>query len=479
VATDVAIYTRISQADPAEQTATHRQESACRAYAAAKGWEVVELYEDVDRSAYTGARRPAYDDMLERVAEGELGGVLVWKLDRLMRRPSDFEGFWSLCEQHRTMLASVTEPIDTSNELGLAIVRMLVTFASFESATKGIRTRAKLEELARAGEPPAHGRAVYGYTRGLREVVPEQAVVIQEAANRVIGGDSLTAIIRDWTARGVMSPKGAVWAPSSLRKLLLNPYLVGDRRYRGEVVATGCWPAILDRDIFERAGAALHSRFRPVGPPAHYLLTGLLRCGQCGGAVVGHGRPLASGRQRRYGCSNIPRSHCSGTYVLADRIEAWVLREYFSHLDSTELRTAVRVWRSHPPASDVPSIARLREDLKHLAREYYRDRAMDRPDYDALRQTLERRLANAETRANERTRLPLLLKLTGHGKRLGREWAGLPRARQRAALAAGIARIIIAPAGLNRRFRPDRFTIEWTLPMTEPATDGGGSLIVR
>src|SRR6266480_3752254 len=122
---EIAIYTRISQADPAEQTATHRQEAACRAYAAAKDWHVTEVFEDVDRSAYSGVPRPAYAQMLDAIAQGRVDGVLVWKLDRLVRRPSEFERFWGLCESERATLTSVTEPIDSSTELGLALVRVL------------------------------------------------------------------------------------------------------------------------------------------------------------------------------------------------------------------------------------------------------------------------------------------------------------------------------------------------------------------
>src|SRR5205807_7381337 len=120
--TEVAIYTRISEADPEEQTATQRQERSCRAYAEARGWEVVHVYEDVDRSAYRNVQRPAYESLVNALDRRLLDGVVVWRLDRLVRQPRTFESFWQSCESAGAFLTSVTEPVDSSNELGLAIV---------------------------------------------------------------------------------------------------------------------------------------------------------------------------------------------------------------------------------------------------------------------------------------------------------------------------------------------------------------------
>ncbi len=110
----VAVYTRLSH-DPTggEQTATARQRTACLTFAELRGWEVAHVYEDVELSAFKrGVVRPDYEHMLEAVSTGEVDGVLVWKLDRLMRRPAEFERFWTTCERRGAFLASVTEPID-------------------------------------------------------------------------------------------------------------------------------------------------------------------------------------------------------------------------------------------------------------------------------------------------------------------------------------------------------------------------------
>src|SRR4051794_5572244 len=88
----VAIYTRISRDPTGEQTATTRQERACRQYAQAQGWPVAGVWEEVEVSAYQPrTQRTAYEDLLVAVRAGHIDGVLVWKLDRLARRSGEFE----------------------------------------------------------------------------------------------------------------------------------------------------------------------------------------------------------------------------------------------------------------------------------------------------------------------------------------------------------------------------------------------------
>src|SRR5690242_13554621 len=121
----IAIYTRISSDPLGESTSPARQERECRAFARLRAWDVVDVYEDIDVSAYKrGVRRPAFE-RLQSDLPG-LDGVLVWRLDRLVRRPADFERFWGRCEELGVFLASATEPLDSSSEMGVAIVRILV-----------------------------------------------------------------------------------------------------------------------------------------------------------------------------------------------------------------------------------------------------------------------------------------------------------------------------------------------------------------
>lgn len=90
--TRAAIYTRISLADDDDTSGVDRQESDCRALAAANGWDVVEVFRDNSKSAFSGKRRPAYEALLASARARDFDVVIVWAADRLYRRIAELEG---------------------------------------------------------------------------------------------------------------------------------------------------------------------------------------------------------------------------------------------------------------------------------------------------------------------------------------------------------------------------------------------------
>jgi site-specific DNA recombinase len=461
MSTQVAIYTRISQDPSGEQTATRRQESACRSYAAARGWDVERVFEDVDVSAYSGIERPAYEEMLEGLSSGVVEGVLVWKLDRLVRRTAEFERFWAVCEAAGARLASVTEALDSSTEIGLAIIRVLVTFATLESATKGERMRAKFEEMARAGKPGRINHRVFGLDRTWTNVIPEEAALVREAAQRMIAGEGLTDVCRDWNRRGLSTPTGNPWSSSALGQLLYNPRLVGDRRHRGEVVARGTWPAILERETFEALLAAKVSRRHVLPHRRNYLLTGLLVCGRCGGRVGGSRR--TDNRSTIYRCRPFPYG-CAGTAAKASTLEGWVAERTFAYLDGARLRRRIDAELARVAPDDIPRISEIRDQLRRLAEDHYRRNVIDGTQYLSLQRTLAERLERADAAPARRTEFPFLARWAGRGHELRRDWSALEPDHRRRALSAAIRKIDMGPGKPGSpHFQPGRFKIRWTL----------------
>jgi site-specific DNA recombinase len=444
MSTRVAIYARLSSDPLGNQTATQRQAEACERYAELREWSVEAVYEDVDVSAYKpGVVRPAYEQMVQAIDAGRLDGVLVWKLDRLVRRPVEFERFWQVCERNATFLTSVTEPIDSSTELGLALVRILVTFASLESATTSLRMRARNEQAARAGKRPARGR-VYGLNATWTALVPHEAAIIREAAERVAAGETIRAVAAAFNARGVPSPGNTRWSASGLSGLLSLSRIAGDRSYRGQVVARDCFPAAVPRTTFE----ALQAR-RTVPPTtrsSRYLLTGLILCGRCGNRMY---RITSRARPASYACHR--DGGCASVAITAHNVEALV-----------ERRLLARAWWVKSVGAPVavetltPSAGEARAALVR-ARAQYRRRDISAPVYFAGRRALERDLA-IHTMA-----LPPLDELAD-------EWPGLDRDHRRAVLQREIERITINPA--KRRGAPfdsTRADIAWQTPRARTA----------
>ena len=84
-----------------------------------RGWEVVDVFEDVDISPYqTRVKRPEFERMLVALRTGDLDGLVVWKLDRLTRQQRDLVRVMEACEARKAFVASVVEAIDTREPHG-------------------------------------------------------------------------------------------------------------------------------------------------------------------------------------------------------------------------------------------------------------------------------------------------------------------------------------------------------------------------
>lgn len=461
--TTVAIYTRLSL-DKGGQTATSRQRKACEMFAGIRNWEVGPHFEDVDVSAYMpGVVRSDYEAMLAAITTGAIQGVLIWKLDRLVRRPSDFERFWKTCEAHGVFLASATEPIDSTTDLGVALVRILVAFASLESATIGTRVRAMQRERAYNGLPPTTA-PVYGLRRGWREVEPTEALHVREAARRVVDGASLRSIALDWNHRGLRPPRAEKWTTQQLRKLLLAHRLVGDREYRGEVVATDCFPAVLDRATADRVRVILTDahRQKPPASPPHWL-HGLMRCGACGSRM--HAQTSTNGSTRIFRCPMQPRGCGRVAVSQQDTIETVIAQVGSKLADRRE--GLPRATRSSSTSTIESTLDNFASALSELAHRFYVERAISRAEYQVAKERLENSLDHDS--ALYEAWLPPDLGRAAGTISFESIWNDLPHEQQREIVVALIDNISIRaapPSGAPRsgrliRFDPTRVTIAW------------------
>ena len=280
-----------------------------------------------------------------------------------------------MAERRGVFIASVTEPVDSSSPIGLAMLRILVALAGLESATTGIRVRASKRQAAEEGRPPPV--KAYGLTRQWDGIVESEAAVLREAAHRAMAGERLASVARDLRSRGIPSPSGRLWTDATLGRLLRNPRLVGDRAYKGQVVARDCWPAILDRETFARLQLTLNHPGRQGAPPRHHkrLATGFAQCGLCGQNMATTTR---SG-DRYYSCPTQPTG-CGRIHVHADRLEAWLLDQLLEQLRLEPPPTA----QDADPGDTAAAMA-------ELCRDYYVDRIVSREAFLSARALLVRR----------------------------------------------------------------------------------------
>ena len=458
-----AVYARISSDHDGTAAAVSRQLEDCRLWARRHGWSVAEEYIDNDISAYSGKRRPEYARMLDDLASGQRDGVLVYHLDRLHRQPRELEEFLDLCIRHRVRhLACVTGEVDLATHDGQFHARILGAVARKESDDKSRRLRRKHLEIARAGRTSGGGTRPYGYAADRITVIPEEAKVIKEVAERILAGESLRSVATDLNDRGIATVTGRAWSPHTVRQMLIGARLSGQREHHGEIVGKATWRAIITPAQTARLRALLTDPERRTNRVARkYLLSGLLRCGACGTTMVSRPR---EDHTRRYCCPRDPgRGGCGKTFILAEEVEAFVVDAALQRLSSERLAASIRR-RSSTDAAAAKVIRELDRDqtqLDDLAAAYGQNSISFR-EWQAARSPIALRMKAATATLNQLQGTSVLEGVLNHAGSVRAAYESLPLARQQAVLKATLDGVYVGAAVRGRnRFDSGRLKPVW------------------
>jgi site-specific DNA recombinase len=311
-----ALYARLSETyDAAESVPT--QLTNAERHAQRRGWRVVARFKDDGYSAFKEITRDDFVSLIAAIERDEIDVVIIRDVDRLTRNLADWNRFEKAAVEHRVILSAYAGgDLDLSTPEGAYYGGMETLRAKRESAVRSVRVREAHDRIARQGKSSGGGRRWFGYTRVfanpdetakrkrvvLREEINlAEADALRDAAERVLRGETVGSIIREWTRRGIRPARAQRWEETSLVQTLRSPRLAGLREWQGKTYPAQ-WPAILDVDTHERLVRLFSdpSRRANVMGRRQHLLSGIARCGRCG-------RPLynrsAAGRAAAYACA--------------------------------------------------------------------------------------------------------------------------------------------------------------------------------
>jgi DNA invertase Pin-like site-specific DNA recombinase len=453
------IYCRISDDRAGTSAGVQRQETDCRDLCAGRGWENPTVFVDNDVSAYNGRVRPAYRELLEQVKAGTVSAIVAWHPDRLHRSPRELENFIDLVEAHSVAVATVLAgTYDLTTATGRMTARIVGATARYESELKSERTKRAHRQLAEAGSPVS-GTRPFGWLADRTTLDPHEAALVREAAGRILEGETLWAITRDWQAREIRASRGGRWTQSAIRRILLNPRVAGYRTHHKVIVGPGKWEAILDEITWRRVTATIHDRATP-GPrrARSYLLTGFLVCGRCGTKLIARG---SEQRGRSYVRTSSPaKGGCGGIRIHADRLEGEVVAQVLTVLDSPEFKA--RIVHAAENSREVElgvEVDLLEARLEQAATDHYVEQIISRAQLTATTRVLTARLDAARSELTARRGRHVTAGVVGCDA--GR-FDELSLDRRRAVIAELVDRIVIGPSARGRQWDPERVKVRWT-----------------
>lgn len=421
---------------------------------AERGWSVADVYCDNNRSASTGIR-PEYRRLLADVSAREVDAVVVWSTDRLYRRLTDLE-------EIVTVLGSVpvvtvkSGTVDLSTADGKTVARILGSVAQGEVEKRGERVARAARQRAEAGRFNG-GTRRFGYDKQMTELVQDEADAIVWGTEQLVAGASIREVCREWTRRGLTGPSGAVLTPNAVRGILLRPVNAGLSVYKGKEVGESLAPAIIDRATFYRLRAVLSDPSRRSSPEGDHrtLLSGVLRCGVCGGPVRAHTRKRSREGPSRpsYACMDrhVSRSRGKLDAAISDLVVAYLTkhRAMLRRAPKSASRAAQRA------AADAEGLQKRLDELAELVAAG----ELAPADYAAAARGLRERLVDAESRATRHAgRSATAALLTGED--VGTVWGAASPSVRRAVVRELIESITL-PVGTPGRFDMSDTVVTW------------------
>lgn len=350
-------YIRFSTPEQERGDSLRRQMEAATKYAALHSLDLDDAltFRDLGVSAYTGANEETgrLGEFLAAVHHGDIARgsfLLVESLDRLSRQKprKAVKVLERICEAGITVVTlddgrAYTEETLDDDPWALLVALMVASRAHEESAKKARRLSAswanKRNNAAERGIPITSvcpGWLNINTARTGFDIIPERAQVVRRVFDQTLQGVGQHSLAQALNKEGVpVFGRGQMWHRSYINKMLADENVVGrftphrwetlnGKKVRVPLMTINdYYPAVVDRETFERVSAMIGQRPRSTRAPIANVLAGIARCPLCDatmtrinkGAGPKQGKPYLVCTRAKVGAG------CDYTQVRLDHIE--------------------------------------------------------------------------------------------------------------------------------------------------------------
>ena len=336
-----AIYARYSS-DLQSETSVEDQVRLCRERGERDGHEVIQVFNDYAISGSSLINRPGMLSLMAAAKDGMFDLVYAEALDRISRDQEDIAAIYKRLAHGDVKIVTLTE-----GEVNELHVGLKGTMNALFLKDLAVKTRRGQRGRVEAGKIP--GGNSYGYTivrrlladgsvtTGERELEPEQAAAVRRIFQMYADGMAPRKIAATLNTEGIPSPRGGLWNASTINGsrqrrngILNNELYTGTITYNRQRFVkdpeTGKrvsrlnpeheWVKtdvpdlrIIDDETWNQVQvikSRYSSRTGNKRQTTKRLLTGLVKCGCCGGSmtIVNRNRYYCSAKRERGICDS-------------------------------------------------------------------------------------------------------------------------------------------------------------------------------
>lgn len=296
-------YVRVSTGKQ-DELSPDSQAKLLKDYAKSHGYVVSKIFYEVGISGRKADKRPEFQKMigLAKASDHPADAILVWKYSRFARNQEESIVYKSLLKKkHNVDVISVSEPL-VDGPFGSLIERIIEWMDEYYSVRlSGEVTRGMKEKAERGGyqaRPPLGYKIVTHKEPPV--IVPEEAEIVKLIFEKYVhDGMGLFEIARLLNSHNFKTSHGKEFERRSIEYILQNPTYCGMVRWNRTIneskeirpesewiIAEGEQPAIISKELFDKAQERYKREYRPRGarPVSTYKhwLSGIVKCPACG-----------------------------------------------------------------------------------------------------------------------------------------------------------------------------------------------------
>lgn len=327
----VAAYCRVSTDKSDQANSFEAQKRYFREYISVKSeWSLYGIYADEGITGTSTRKRTQFNKMIHDARNGQFSLILTKEVSRFSRNILDTILYTRQLRSVGVGVIFLTDRINTMDPEAEMLLSFLASMAQEESRKTSARvTWGQTRQMERG---VVFGPSLLGYTvKGGRIAVnPAEAGTVRLIFHKyALEQAGATEIARYLMQNGYLTHAGnAEWSANSVIKILKNEKYVGDltqkksytpnylshekKKNRGEVpfiCHENHHTPIISREVWNMTQERLLRNRKKTnckcGHSSRYILSGKIKCGECGGTFVCRTKYLADGSKvRRWSCRN-------------------------------------------------------------------------------------------------------------------------------------------------------------------------------
>ena len=296
------IYIRVSTFDQAREGFSLReQEERLKEFCKFKRYNIYKVYQDAGISAKND-KRPAYQEMIEDVKNGNINVIVALKLDRLTRSVYDIEKLMKFVNDYECDIDCMADESNTTTSNGRMVMRIMTSVSQNEIEKCSERTKFGMAGAIKNGHIP--NRTGLGFKRENKKLVPDPLTkdIIVRIFDLYLEGKSHQAIANIYNKEKVLGKTN--WYDSTIQKILSNELYKGDyvngKRTKHPTYYENVIEPIVSKEKWESCQYQKLRNARHYERTATYLFTNKLKCSKCGNFLGGHATTKTNGKKYYY-----------------------------------------------------------------------------------------------------------------------------------------------------------------------------------